>query len=139
MSSPEETWSARFRVTCSCEYIPRCCGASRQFHVTYHMRVSMCACMRSLVPTPRQSPGGGGVFLVFRDFSRFFRETGLTKRGNGCNLYSAGSKKGRCSPQNGTALDRVSAETGLIRKKNRKIFRKWLDKVEKRATLNSTA
>jgi hypothetical protein len=26
-----------------------------------------------------------------------------------------------------------------IRKKNRKIFRNWLDKAEKRATLNSTA
>jgi len=43
---------------------------------------------------------GQGVFSrFFRIFSRFFRETGLTKWGFGCNLYSTGSKKDRCSPQ----------------------------------------
>ena len=49
---------------------------------------------------------------LFRIFVRFFRETGLTKRGNGCILYSAGSKKSWCSPQNDAALDLVSAESG---------------------------
>ena len=60
---------------------------------------------------------GCGVRLIFLDF---FRGIGLTKWCFGCNLYSTGSKKGRCSPQNSTALDRGSAESGAGSKEKSK-------------------
>ena len=59
----------------------------------------------------RPVPGAGhGVRMIFLGF---FRGIGLTKLGNGCILYSTGSKKDWCSPQNGTALNRESAWSGL--------------------------
>ena len=49
---------------------------------------------------------GCGVWLIFLVF---FREIGLTKWCFGCILYSAGSKKSWCSPQNDAALNLDSA------------------------------
>ena len=112
LSSREATWSARFRVTCSCEYLSHCWGhpGCYMLHIACaYSRTRVCARLCLYLDTRR----GARVFSwFFAVFFVFFGENGLTKWCFGCNLYSAGSKKDWCSPQNGTALDLVSAESG---------------------------
>ena len=63
--------------------------------------VPVCRC----APGPRSNLSSSRAVVragqgIFRGILGIFRGIGLTKRGNGCILYNAGSEKGRCSPQN---------------------------------------